>query len=884
MAGPLIATKLHVPKPRQRVVERPRLRALLDHGANARLTLLSAPAGFGKTTLLAQWLSEPSPDRPAIAWLSLDGSDDDPALFWPHLVAALRSAVIGAGGDLEDVPQATSPDDAFIAILLNQLTETERPIIVVLDDLHAIENSEIHARLAMLVEYLPPSVRVVASTRSDPPLPLARLRARGELVEIRVADLRMTGEETASYLNDVMGLSLSTADMATLEQRTEGWIAALQLAVISLRGRSDPSAFISSFAGSGRFVVDYLVEEVLQGLAPDIRDFLMRTCVLRRLNASLCDEIVDGAGTARGLLDRMERQNMFLVALDEDRQWFRYHHLFADVLNAHLTTEQRAHLPEIHRRASGWYERHGERAEAIHHALAAQDFEWAAELLERFVPDMRKNRQEALFRTLMQSIPEPFIRARPTLMLGYVGVLVSLGVFDGVEDRLRDAERALEGQDAAGSLRAGIELYRCALAQIRGDLASAETHARSVMTLAPAGDHAALAGATGFLGIVAWSRGELDDAVRYWMQCRNGLRAAGHVADVQGAAIALADILLTQGRLTEAIALCREAIDLAGSGAVRGVADVHASLAQLHLERGEIEAAEEHFDKCLERGDLFGLPQHPYRSRVTQAGVDLFRANWRDAIDELREAERRYVSDFFPYVRPIPATIARVQIRVGHLEDADHWAAGAGVTVDGEASLLREYENITLARLMLARSPDRGLLRFLERLRKSAETGGRRASVIELRIIEALALEKTGASGPAVDALCRALELAVPEGHARPFLDEGDALTKLLKSAARRGTAADFVRGLLGQMSSAPPVAHSNHRDLLDPLSDREIEVLRLLRTDLGGPEIARELGVSLNTLRTHTRNIFEKLGVNSRRAAVRRASELELLGHSSRR
>ena len=630
MARHLLATKLHVPVARQRVVERSRLRVLLDRGANARLTLVSAPAGFGKTTLLAQWLSQPNTSGSAIAWLSLDSSDDAPPLFWSHLVAALRSAFARTGGDFPEVPGATSPDDAFIAILLNQLTETEQPIVLVLDDLHVIENAEIHSKLAMLVEHIPANARIVVSTRSDPPLPLARLRARGELVEIRVADLRMTGDETAAYLNDVMGLALSSTDMATLEDRTEGWIAALQLAVISLQGRSDPSAFIAGFAGSGRYVVDYLVEEVLQRLPDDVRDFLMRTCVLRRLNASLSDAVTERTGTGRLLLDRMERQNLFLVPLDEDRQWFRYHHLFADVLNAHLSSEQRAQLPAIHRRASEWFERHGERAEAIHHALAAEDFEWAAELLERFVPEMRRNRQEGLFRAWMEPLPDAVIRSRPGLTLGHVGVLVSLGVFEGIEDRLRDAEERLEGQDPTGSLRASVELYRCALAQVRGYLGSAAQHARLVLELAPAGDHAALAGAAGFLGIVAWSQGELDDAARYWTQCRDGLRAAGHVADVQGTTIALTDILSTQGRLTEAIALCRDAIDLAGAaGAVRGVADTHASLAQLHLERGETSAAQEHLTKCLEIGDLFGLPQHPYRSRVTQARIDIVRATSR---------------------------------------------------------------------------------------------------------------------------------------------------------------------------------------------------------------------------------------------------------------
>jgi LuxR family maltose regulon positive regulatory protein len=883
MARPLIATKLHVPTPRRRAIERPRLWDLLDRGSNARLTLVSAPAGFGKTTLLAEWLAQPSIQGQAIAWLSLDEADDDPTLFWPHVVSALQAALVKAGSDVPAFPEATLPDDAFIAILLNQLTELERPVILILDDLHVVEHPDIHARLATFMDRLPSNMRVVISTRADPPLPLARLRVRGDLVEVRAADLRMTRDEIAAYLNDSMGLSLSPAELATLEQRTEGWVAALQLAVISLQGRSDTSAFIAGFAGSDRYVVDYLVDEVLQRLPDDIRSFLLTTSALRRLSEPLCDAVLEEAGTARALLDRLERQNLFLVALDDQRQWYRYHHLFADVLNSRLSTEQQGERPAVHRRASEWFEQNGERAEAIHHALAARDYEWAAELLERLVPDMRRNRQEGLFRTWMKPIPEEIIRTRPRLGLGYVGVLVSLGAFEGIEDRLRDVEE----HDLSGSLRAGVELYRSALAQVRGDLGAAAEHADRVLDLAPLDDHLVCAGAAGFLGIMRWSAGDLDAAVDYWTQCREGLRSAGHVADVLGATIALADILSTQGRLMEAMRLCQDAIDLAttdGHAAVRGVADVHASLSLLHLERGDLDTAQEHLTKCLELGDLYGLPQHPYRSRVAQARMDVARGNLQDALAELHEAERRYVSDFFPNVRPIPARIARVHVALGQINEADRWARSAGVALDDELAYAREYEHITLARLLLARGDMKPAFPFIQRLKQSAEAGGRWASLIKICILEALAHKQADQPPAALDALRRGLELAAPEGYARPFLDEREALAGLLKIAAKREISPSFVRRLVEEKNLPCTPEAASHPDLIEPLSDRETDVLRLLRSDLSGPEIARELAVSLNTLRTHTKNIFEKFGVNSRRAAVRRAEEMQLFSRSGGR
>jgi LuxR family maltose regulon positive regulatory protein len=889
MAVPLVATKLNLPVLRARVVPRPRLRELLDRSQAAKLTLVSAPAGFGKTTLLADWLAHAPPAGLAIAWLSLDEGDNDPPVFWPNLVAALQSCHARAGASFPDMPSATRPDQGFVAILLNQLAAGGTALTLVLEDLHLVDRADIHEQLAYLIEHLPPHVHVIATTRADPSLPLPRWRVRGDLVEIRSADLRFTAEEAAAYLNDVMHLGLTTADAATLERKTEGWIAALQLAVLSLEGRTDATAFIEDFAGSGRYVVDYLAEEVLARLPDDVRDFLMATSVLRRMSAPLCDFILDGAGGSQKMLERLERQNLFLVALDSNRQWFRYHHLFADVLRAHLSQAQARAATSIHSRASEWFEANGERSEAIHHALEARDYEWAAELIERAIPEMRKHRHEAMFRAWMRAVPDAVVRERPVLGVAYVGVLVSLGSFDGVEDRLLAAEAQIAKLADPDPFLAHVELYRTALAQVRGDVEAAAGHARRVLALAPRDDHLGRAGAAGFLGIVSWTRGELDDAAGFWTECRDGLRNQGHVADVQGTTIALADIRSTQGRLTAAMRLCEEALALGsdnGRPVARGIADTHAGLAVLHLERHELAMARGHLERGADLGDIWGLPQHPYRSRVAQARLAMIEGRAGEALELMREAEQRYVSDFFPNVRPVPALIATVHIRLGQLDAAGRWAAAAGVTPDDSPTYLHEFEHATLARLLVARGDAASLdaaLRLLDRLDHAAGQGGRQRSLIDIAIVSALAHRARHDTPAAQEALRRAIALAEPERISRPLLDEGGALAGLLKQLGKREASSAFVRSLLTAGGSAADEVAAAHPDLIEPLSDREVDVLRLLRSDLSGPDIAEQLAVSLNTLRTHTKNIFDKLGVNSRRAAVRRAEELRLFARDSR-
>jgi LuxR family maltose regulon positive regulatory protein len=884
MTSPLVATKLYIPQPRQGLVERPRLLERMQRGAQSKLVLISAPAGFGKTTLLAEWLATRQSGERGIAWLSLDQTDNEAAAFWTHVVAALREACAQIAAELAvSLPVGQVPDDAFLAMLVNGLETLPSDIDLVLDDYHVIDRPEIDAGLSFLLDHLPTQVHVVISTRADPNLTLGRLRARRELVEIRSADLRFTSDEASTYLNEAMGLGLSVADVAMLGERTEGWIAALQLAVLSLEGRDDASAFIEGFAGSDRYIVDYLVQEVLQRTPDDVRDFLFRTCFLERLTGPLCDAVINTAGS-KSMLQALDRQNLFVIPLDDRRQWFRYHHLFADVLLAHLPDDIHLELPMLRRRASDWYEAQGEHLEAIQHVLVAKDFERAAELIELSIVEMQKNRGEAIIRSWAHVLPRELVRHRPVLGIGLVGSLVSYGEFDEIEGRLRDIEHALAQLSEAGSdivvfdtgqvprLPGAVELYRAALAQMHGDVPALIEHAQRVLELAPLYDHVGRAAGSSMLGIAQWSIGNLEAARLAWTEGKAGLLRAGHIPDVLGVSLAIADINRALGRLRDAARVCEDALRIAvaqGGAPLRGTADMHAALADLCRERNETDAARQHLLRSQELGELAGLPQHPYRWRVAAALQRRDDGDLDSAVVLLDEAERLYVSDFFPNVRPIAAMRARLWITQGRLDEAIRWQRDQQLGVDDELSYLREFEHITVARLLLAQK-SQTLAGFLDRLLDAATRGARVSSVIEISLLQALA---QGDAEP----LERALSLAEREGYLRLFIEGGGRMASLLKAALKRGVTPAYIRMLLAAFG-APERRAPAQPGLTEPLSDRELDVLRLLRSDLGGPEIARELAISLNTMRTHTKNIYEKLGVSTRLSAIHRAEELNLL------
>ena len=844
-------------------------------------------------------------DERLTAWLSLDRGDNDPTSFWSYVIAALRTVAPGVGESALALLQAPrpSPIETVLTALLNDLGATAGDIVLVLDDYHVIDASDVQDAMAFLLDHLPPRLHVVIASRADPALPLARWRARGELAEIRAAELRFTPDEAAAYLNEMMGLRLTAQDVAALEARTEGWIAALQLAALSMQGRDDVAGFIAGFAGDDRYVVDYLAEEVLQRQTDRVQAFLLQTSILSRLSGPLCDAVT-GQDGGKAMLEALDRGNLFLVPLDDRRRWYRYHHLFADVLQARLLDERPGQVPDLHRRASAWYQRSGEQAEAIAHALAAADFERAADLVQLAIPAMRRNRQEAALHGWLKALPDEVVRVRPVLSVGLAGALLAVGEFEGVERRLRDAERCLDpgagpgagsqalsaelgaGDEEFRRVPAGIELYRSALAMAQGDVAGTVRHARRAIDLSPEDDHLVRASAAGMSGLAFWTSGDLEAGHSGYTECVAGLRRAGHIADIFGCAIALADIRRVQGRLGEAMRTYEQALRLAGEQGgpvLRGTADMYVGMSEVYRERDDLDAAAQQLLRSQELGEHMGLPQNRYRWRVAMARIRQAEGNLAAALDLLNEAERLYMGDMFPNVRPVPALKARVWIAQDRLGEALGWAREQGLSVDDDLSYLREFEHITLARVLMARYATEGAersigeaTRLLERLLPAAEQGRRTGSVIEILVLRALVYQRRGDLPAAVACLERAVTLAEPEGYVRVFIDEGPAMASLLRAVAKQGTAGNYVRRLraaAGEIEHDRPVKQA----LIEPLSERELDVLRLLGTELDGPAIARELMVSLNTVRTHTKHIYAKLAVTNRRAAVRRAAELDL-------
>jgi LuxR family maltose regulon positive regulatory protein len=877
--SPLLQTKLYIPRPRPRRVPRRRLIDRLNQATTGKVTLVSAPAGFGKTTLLAEWLATAEASTFRAAWVALDPSDNEPTQFWAYVIAALQTvhAEVGTRAlSLLHSPQPLSVE-TLLRTLLNEITTISDHFVLVLDDYHLIDAEPVHQGIAFLLDHLPPQLHLVIAGRADPPLPVSRLRGRGELAELRAADLRFTADEAAAFLNGVMGLQLAAQELAALGARTEGWIAGLQLAALSMQGRDDVAGFVSAFTGDDRYIVDYLVEEVLQRQPERVRRFLLHTSILQGLTGPLCDAVT-GQGGGKAMLETLERGNLFVVPLDDTRRWYRYHQLFADVLQARSMEEQRDRLPVLHGRASEWYAQNGQPADAIHHALAAADFERAAGLVERVARATIRRNQSARLLEWLKAVPDDLVRARPVLNTYYAFALLGIGELEAGGARLSDAERWLNGavdtrdrakmlvedDDEFSSLPGTIALAKSFRAHALGDLVGTVEQARVALNFLPKDDHVWRGGAALLLALVHWTSGDLEAAQQIHTEGIASLEKAGAIALALSAAYDGADLSKARGRLSEAAAIYERSLRLAvehGDLGLPGVADLHLGLSELHLERNDLEAATRHLQRSEELGKHVSLPETPYRTCVARARLRQAQGDLAGALGLLDEAERLSVRGVVPDVRPIAALKARVWVAQGRLAEALDWAGRQGLSVDDDLQYLREFEHITLARLLKARSDD--ARRLLNRLLEAAEAGGRMGSVIEILVLQALAYRDDVP-------LERAMTLAEPEGYVRIFVNEGTPMRELLRHAVARGISGAYARRLLSAFNEqAQPV--SAIAGLAEPLTPRELEILRLIAAGMRNQEIADQLVISLSTVKRHIANTYGKLGVDHRTEAVAR-------------
>jgi LuxR family maltose regulon positive regulatory protein len=929
----LLATKLHVPRPQPGFVPRRRLTEALGEGLARGRVLVCAPAGFGKTALLADWAR--GAKRP-VAWLGLDGGDSDPARFWRYAAAALDQALPGLAGRVGPPPPRAF--EGLLTALINELAADPGPdeVLLVLDDYHLVDSGLVHESVAFLLENLPPGLRVVISGRADPPLPLARLRARGQLAELRAADLRFTPEEAAALLGEAAGPGLPGTAVTALVARTEGWAAGLQLAGLSLRGHADAAGFAAAFGGSHRFVLDYLADEVLDGQPGPVRAFLLETSVLDRLSGELCDAVTGRAGS-QAMLQDIERAGLFLVPLDEVRGWWRYHQLFADLLRARLRAEQPGRVQALHRAAAAWCEEHDLADDAVRHALAAGDPAWAARLVERHVETLLGRSEGATLRRWLSALPPQSVRDRPRLCLAQAYGAAQGFQTEALEALLDDAERAfaVSGdepyEDPAGrpvsvlaNVPAGIAFLRASLARLRGDAALAAGYNRQALAQLGEDDWVMRSFVRWNHAVTDWLSGRLGEAERGLAGVLAELRAAGEAVRraggepaevlraVQGGAGFFAGFLATRvcydlgevqrarGNLAAALATYRQALDRPGAGgqtAHTGMA--HVGLAQVLYERNELTAALDHATRgvMLCRQLAFTPPLAAglaVIARIRQAHGDA-----AGALAAMDEAGQVGLSpQVIPLLNPVPCQRARLLLAQGDVRAAAQWTAAAGLSPDDEPDYPREPAYLVLARILLAQNDPRAALTLLQRLLDAAASQGRPGSVVEIQALRALALADCGDHAGALGALTEALTLARRHGYVRVLADEGAPMRALLarlpaarpgqQAAGRAGQQAagrtdpGYLAALVRACSPADAVpprrAAAALPGLVEPLTDRELEVLRLLAAGRSNQRIARDLVVALDTVKKHVTHVLGKLGAANRTEAAARARQLGLI------
>lgn len=899
---PLLATKLYIPPARPQRVPRARLIARMNEAVQGPLTLVCAPAGYGKTTLLSEWIPQ---NEHCVTWVSLDEDDNDPVRFWRYFIAALQTLNPQLCTNPRRVLESTpSPQmETVLSLVINELAALDYRFSQVIDDYHLVENQAIDSSLVFLIEHLPANVSLVVTSRSDPAWPLARWRARRQLAEIRSADLRFTAEETTVLLNQALRLDLSPPEIDTLVGRTEGWAVGLQLAGLSIKDHEDRSGFIAAFAGSHRFVIDYLVEEVLSQQAEPIREFLLATSILSRLCASLCDALT-GSGNGQTVLEGLEQANLFVVPLDDHRAWYRYHHLFSEVLQARLRQDQPEIFVELHCRASAWFEQQGLMDYAIRHALAAPDIERAVRLVEENSLNMLQQSEILLIRSWLEQLPHDLVQTRPRLILAYGWTLILTGYLDAVDSWLTapQASAALSAPDLPADVLGELVLFKATLARFQHQDARSLELAEEALELL-SGDHRGLqAGAMYTIGVARLRLGDMDTAgLAFSEAVRLGERRGGpYMALI--ALQELSELQIKQGRLSQAIRTCQRAMSMADRGgwqAMPAAGLAHIYSGQALYERNDLSGAalalSSGVELLLSSIEQFILAQ----GFVLLAQVHLAGGSVEEALAALRRGEEWFaqmnVADTGAGVL-LAAGKARLWLAQGNLRAAEHWAESSRWLP--EDTDLGYFQAVTRVRLCLAqnrRSPEHLLIdeaaEIMSRLLAQAEARSWRGQVIELSLLAALVCRARNDAPGAWVNLERALLLAEPEGYVRKFVDLGepvrllllDYLSTLKQPLDGRVNPAsiphlNYIQELLvafpGQTHSLAPASSV----LLDPLTEREQEILRLLSEGYSNREIAAQLIVALSTVKSHINSLYSKLGTHRRTQAIAIARDLGLL------
>jgi LuxR family transcriptional regulator, maltose regulon positive regulatory protein len=876
MPEPVLLTKLFITPLQPNIVLRSRLVKQLSEGIHSKLTLISAPAGFGKTTLVSEWLAG---CKQPVAWLSLDEGDNNPIRFLTYIVAALQTIEANIGVGVMGLLQAPQPPpiESILITLLNEITAIPENFFLILDDYHVIDSKPVDEVLIFLLNNLPPHMHLVIATREDPSLPLARLRVHGHLTELRAADLRFTPAEANSFLNHGMELNLSKEDISTLETRTEGWIAGLQLAAISMQGQ-DTSSFIQSFTGSHRFVLDYLVEEVLEQQSKNVRDFLLRTSILDRLCAPLCDALLlDVDISGQEILAYLERTNLFIVPLDNERRWYRYHRLFADLLRQrlHQSTSSPAgnkerSEDELHLRASVWYEQNGLEIEAFHHAVASNDIKHATRLMEGGGMPLHFRGAVTPVLRWLEALPTTVLDAKPSLWVMYASALSMTGQTAGVEEKLQAAEKALQGTEQDDLARNTIGH----IASIRAFLAATQHQVKTIIAQSQRAleylhpDNLPVRTATIWkLGFAYQLQGDRAAASHAYTEAISISQASGNTIINISASLGLAQVQETENQLHLSANTYRRVLQLIGDQMQPSGCETYLGLARIFYEWNDIYAAQKHANKSLLLAQQLTYIDRSIASEVFLARLKLIQGDVASAAATLAKVHQsvRQHNLMYQMSEVITAQVITL-LKQGNLPEAAHLAE-------------KHKLPISQARVYQAQGNTTAALAVLQPLREQVRAKGEADKYLKIMILLACALQVNGETDEAIQLIGEAMGLAEPNGFIRIFIDEGLPMEHLLSEVAAKGIMPKYVNKLLAVFEDEKQKENlSPSQQLVDPLSEREIEILNLIAAGLKNKEIGEQLIISLNTVLYHIKNIYRKLGVNKRTLAVAKAKEIDLI------